>query len=151
MRSTYRALAGLIAIGVVLQAATIALAWFGVMNDVDGGAVYDEGTEYNAGQSLHAILGMIVIPVLALLLMIVSFFTKVPGAVKWAGLVLLVVVVQVLLAFASFGAPILGTLHGANALVVMGAAGMASRRVQSSVGAPEQATAQPTAGAGAGA
>ena len=34
MRSTYRALAGLIAIGVVLQAASIALGWFTVLNEV---------------------------------------------------------------------------------------------------------------------
>ncbi|MGH3384145.1 MAG: DUF6220 domain-containing protein [Nocardioidaceae bacterium] len=151
MRSTYRALAGLIAIGVVLQAAAIGFAWFDVLKEVDGGAVFDEGSEGNAGHALHGMIGMMAIPVLSLLLLIVSFFAKIPGGVKWAAIVLLVVVVQVALAFVSFEAPVIGALHGANALVLMGVAGMASRQAQSPAGAAEPVATQPTAGAGAGA
>jgi hypothetical protein len=35
-------------------------------------------------------------------------------------------VLQVVLAFVSFGAPIVGTLHGINALLIIGAAGRAA-------------------------
>ena len=40
MRQTYRVLAGLIALGVVVQAAAIAFGWFTALSDVDNGLVY---------------------------------------------------------------------------------------------------------------
>ena len=43
---------------------------------------------------MHGINGIFVIPALALLLLIVSFFTKVRGAIKWAAIVFVLVVVQ---------------------------------------------------------
>ena len=49
---------------------------------------------------------------LALILLIVSFFAKIPGGVLWAGLVLVTVVVQVLLGMFGEGAPALGLVHG---------------------------------------
>jgi len=128
MKSAFRVLALLVALGVVLQAAFIAFAWFSWMKEIDGGKVLAQNFDYNAGQILHATAGMMVIPVLALLLFILSFFATVPGGVKWAGIVLGVAVLQVLLAFVSFGAPVVGTLHGINALVLAAVAGMAGRR-----------------------
>lgn len=135
MRSAYRVLAYVIVIGVFAQAATIAFASFTVFNEVEGGAVF-EG-DYNAGHVLHATVGLMVMPLVALALFIVSFFAKLPGGVKWAGFVLLAVVVQVLLAFVSFAAPIVGLLHGINALIIIGlglaAAGVAKPQM---AGAP---------------
>ena len=112
MRQAYRLLANLVALGVVVQVASIALAWFLTLHDLDEGLVLDENFDYNIGHIAHAIGGLMVIPLLALLLLIVSFFAKVDGGVKWAALVLLAVVVQVLLAFVSFGVPWLGALEG---------------------------------------
>jgi hypothetical protein len=126
MRSTYRALAGLIAIGVVLQAAFIALAWFTVINDVEGGAIFDENTEYNLGQSLHAIFGN-VIPLLAVALLVVSFFAGIAGGVQRAAIVFGVAALQVVLALLSFDTPWVGALHGINALALAGVAGSAAR------------------------
>src|SRR6187200_2418300 len=117
MRQTYRVLGYLIAIGVVVQAAAIALAWFTVIKDVDDGAIIDKDYDGNFGHALHGMLGMMGIPLLALLLFIVSFFAKFDGAVKWAGFTLIAVVVQVVLAFVSFGAPAVGALHGINAFI----------------------------------
>lgn len=37
-----------------------------------------------AGYSLHGLLGTIIVPVVALLLLAVSFRARVPGGVKWA-------------------------------------------------------------------
>ena len=45
---------------------------------------------------------------------------------KWAGIVFGVIVLQVALAFAAFSAPIIGALHGINALVLLGAAARAA-------------------------
>ena len=128
MRATYRVLAGLIALGVVAQAAFIAAAWFGVIKDIDDGAVLDKNYEGNLGHALHFIVGEGVIPLLALLLLIVSFFAKVPGGVKWALIVFGVVVLQIALAFLSFGVPGVGALHGINAIALLSVALVAARR-----------------------
>lgn len=128
MRSAYRVLSGLIALCVVLQAAFIAGAWFGVLKDVDGGAVLDKNYDGNIGHNLHTIFGMGIVPLLGLVLLIVSFFANVPGGAKWAGIVFGLIVLQVLLAFVAFGVPAIGALHGINAIAVLGTAITASRR-----------------------
>jgi hypothetical protein len=139
MRSTYRVLAGLIALCVVLQASFIAGGWFGAIKDMDDGAVFDKNSEGNIGHGLHAIFGMNVIPLLAIALLIVSFFAKVPGGVKWALIVFGVVVLQIALAFLSFGVPGVGALHGINAIALLSVAVMAARRA--AVPAPASAAA----------
>jgi hypothetical protein len=128
VKQTYRVLSGLIALGVVVQAMAIALGGFGVLHDVDNGLVVDKNFQPNFGQTLHGIDGMYVIPVLGLALLIVSFFAakSVPGASKWAGIVLGLIVLQVALAFVAFGAPVVGALHGINAFAVLGSAVRAS-------------------------
>ncbi len=58
-----------------------------------------------------------------------SFFARVPGGVKWAGLVLGLVVTQVLLGLAGHSIPVLGALHGLNALLLFSSAIYTARRV----------------------
>lgn len=131
MRGAYKGIAHLIALGVLLQAAFVAAAWFQVINDVDAGAVINTDYDGNAGHALHGIVGMMVMPLLGLIFFILSFFAKLPGGVKWAGFTFLAIVVQVVLAFVSFGVPAIGALHGINAFVVFGLALFAGRRVAS--------------------
>ena len=88
MKQTYRVLAGLIALGVVVQAAAIAFGWFEVLSDLENGPVIDENAEFNVGQILHLFVGMFVMPLLAcpagrLLLR----GQDRPGRPKWAGIV----------------------------------------------------------------
>lgn len=141
MRSAYRILGYLVALGVVIQAASIAYAWFAVIGDLESGAVFDENSEGNAGHALHGMIGMMLLPLVSLVFLVVSFFAKVPGGLKWAGFVVLAVVVQVLLGMFAHGAPALGLLHGANALVLFGLAVTAGRRV----GSTTRATARESA------
>lgn len=125
MKQTYRILASLIALGVLVQAAAIAFAWFDALAAIDSGTVIDGNYEGNAGHAVHGMVGMMVMPALGLIFLISSFFaTKaVPQARKWAGLVFGVIVLQIALAFAAFlVAPVLGALHGINALVLFGCA-----------------------------
>ena len=130
MRSTYRVLALLICLGVVLQAAAIAFGWFDVIADSeDADVVLNDDYEGNAGHAMHGIVGMSVIPLLGLILLVVSFLTKVPGASKWAGYVFGSIVFQVFIAIMSFSTPVLGFLHGINAFVLFGLAMMAARRI----------------------
>jgi hypothetical protein len=128
VKQTYRVLASLIALGVVVQAMAIALGGFGVIHEVDNGLVVDKNTDPNFGQILHGIDGMYIIPLLGLALLIVSFFAakSVPGATKWGGIVFGLIVLQVVLAFVAFGAPAVGALHGINAMAVLGTAIRAS-------------------------
>ena len=141
MKSTYRILAYLIALLVVVQAGAIAWAFFGMTDWItnDNGVVDkallecdDCDQEFTAewGFAIHMFfVGLLLIPLTSLLLLIVSFFAKVPGGVKWAGFTLLAIIVQVVLGLISFSIGGLGALHGINAFVVFGVAAYTSRRV----------------------
>ena len=129
MRATYRVLALLIAISVVVQAMFIAIALFQIMHDADNGGVFDKNSE-NWAQMAHSIVGSIVVPLLAIALLIVSFFARIPGGVKWAAIVFGVLVLQFLLAFLGFGVPVLGALHGINAFALAGVASVAARKAR---------------------
>jgi len=116
----------LIAIGVALQVASIALAGFTVAKDADDGTSI--GADYsNFGQSYHSIAGT-VIGLLALVFLIVSFLTDVPRGRVLAGIVFGLVVLQFLLAVVSFGIPALGILHGLNGLAIAAVASVGARR-----------------------
>lgn len=135
MRTAYRVLAYLVAALVVVQAAAIAWAMTGLTTWVaDGGTLDAAAMESGetlfaevAGFAVHGINGMMLIPLVALALLVVSFFAKVPGGTAWAGAVLALVVVQVLLGMFSSGASFAGLLHGANALVLFAVAGNTGR------------------------
>lgn len=138
MRKAYTILAWAIPVLVVVQAMAIAFALFGLSTWVEDGGTLDKATMESdksvgftgeAGFMIHGINGQMLIPLVAIALLVVSFFVKVPGATKWAGFVLLDVVVQIALAFVSFGAPVVGTLHGLNAFVLAMLGVLAARRV----------------------
>ncbi len=152
MKATYRFLAYLILFLVLVQAAAISFGFFGVGSWVEDGhsltkSVMEDnsaGITGEAGLAVHAINGQMLIPLVALVLLVVSFFAKIDGGVKWAALVFGDVVVQVLLAFVSFGAPIVGVLHGLNAFVLFGlgmtAGAAATRSIKGSGTATPAAT-----------
>ncbi len=140
MRSVYRWLAFIIAAEVALQAAVMvyAIAGLGIWVERDSGVLDKAAFESEApifpeavGFMLHGINGMMVIPALALILLIVSFFAKIPGGPKWAALVLLAVVVQVALGIFGNENAIFGGLHGINALILFSLAVVAGRRASS--------------------
>ena len=83
-----------------------------------GDAPFSEFTAF----LLHGMNGMMVIPLLALLLLVSSFFAKVPGGVKWGAIVLGLVLLQVTLGLMGHSFPILGALHGINALLLFSSA-----------------------------
>jgi hypothetical protein len=135
MKNVYRVLALLVALGVMVQAAAIAFGMFGLIKWIENGGAIDQSTELTpeiggyAGFSLHATSGIMVLPAIALLFLISSFFAKVPGGIKWALIVFGVTVVQVALGLFSHSLAGLGWLHGANALILFGVAVTAAMRV----------------------
>ena len=150
MKNVYRVLAFLVAAGVMVQAASVAYGVFGLIKWIENGGTLDQSTELSAaiggytGFSMHAIGGMMVVPLVVLLFLISSFFAKVPGGIRWALIVLGVTVLQVALGLFSHSVAGLGWLHGINALVLFGTAMMAGMRVSRAVGSNVEA-AEPVA------
>jgi hypothetical protein len=135
MRTAYRVLAWLVAAEVLVQAAAITWAVFGLGAWIQGGGVLDKSvmeSEVQAfpaetGFMVHGLNGEMIVPVLALLLLVVSFFAKLPRGVALAGAVVGLLAVQVALGMLGRGIPGLGLLHGANALLLFTAAVLAAR------------------------
>jgi uncharacterized protein DUF6220 len=155
MAHVYRVLAYLVAALVVVQAAAIGYAVFGLAKWIDAGGTLDKGVFESggsvggeAGFATHGIFGTMVIPIVALLFLISSFFAKVPGGVKWAAITFGLVVLQVALGLFSHELAGLGWLHGANALVLFAVAVMSGMRVRRALadrtGAPVAAPAAGT-------
>jgi len=155
MRRIYSAVAWIIAAGVVVQAASIAFALGGIAHYVQDGGVIDKAL-IESGQAtftgdlgfpIHGMVGGMVIPIAALLLLVLAFFVKangarVPGARMWAGIVLALVALQITLGYSIPDMPYLGLIHGANALAVLLAAVSAAVRVNraSATGTPQRAS-----------
>ena len=137
MKSAYRYLAYLIAVGVVVQAAAIAYAFFGFRKWIDDGNTFDksvledQSAEFTGvgGFPLHGINGQMVIPLIVIILLIISFFAKIPGGTKWALVLVVAIAAQVSAGLFGGGIPALGIFHGVNALFIFGTAVMAAKRV----------------------
>jgi hypothetical protein len=142
MRTTFRVLMYLLAAEVIVQGMAIAFGIAGLGKWVDDGhsatkALFDnDNAEFGgkAGFAIHGMNGIMVIPVLVLLLLIVSFFAKVPGASKRAGILLGLVVLQVVLGLAAHGAPIIVVVHVLNAFLIFSLAAVTAWRLSNTLG-----------------
>lgn len=121
MRTAYKIVAHLISLAVVVQAAVVAWSMFEAISFLSRGIMLD-GPPFAA--MLHGNIGMYVVPVLAIALVAIALFAH--AGLKWALLTLLAVVVQIGLAFAAFGAPWVGMLHGINAFGILALAEVAA-------------------------
>jgi heme A synthase len=153
MRTTYRILAYLIAAEVAVQAAALAFGFAGLSHWVQTGGVLDSAVIESDetpfpefwGLIVHGINGSVVIPLLALVLLVCSFFAKVPRGVAWAVGVFVLVAVQVMLGFSVRDLPALGALHGLNALLLFATAFLAARRARARVEPTVAAETSPSA------
>ncbi|MHC6592256.1 hypothetical protein ACYSM9_06550 [Arthrobacter sp. C152] len=150
----YAVLAWIVAAGVVVQAASIAFALGGIAHFVQEGGVVDKALVESRqavftgelGFPIHGIVGGMVIPLAALLLLLLSFFVKyggrhLRGARLWAAVVFALVALQATLGYSIADMPYLGLLHGANALAVLVTAIYAALRTKAAAraAAPEPA------------
>lgn len=147
MRQAYRILADAIAIGVALQAMAISWAMLGLVHWVDGGGTLTEKNlddlpsfQGSAGFAIHGILGGMVLPVLALALLVVAFFAGIEGGVKWAGIVVVLVIVQVGAGMGGEDAPWLGLVHGLVAFALFSVGIVAARIAHPAAQTPVSAT-----------
>lgn len=132
MRKVYLMLAWALVAEVVIQAGSIALGMGALSHHVSEGGVIDKASLEDSevggvGFPIHFINGGLVVPVIALMLLVVSFFAHVEKGRRTAALVFVLVMVQSSLGYAITDSPYVGAVHGANALAVLGAALYAAR------------------------
>jgi hypothetical protein len=142
MRAVYRVLAFVVAIEVAIQASFIVWGDAGFGLFIEDGGVVDKATfesAFDSGEApfpeflgfvLHGMNGMMVIPAIALLLLVSSFFAKVPRGVVFALAVVGLVALQVTLGLMGHAVSALGALHGINALVLFSAAAWTGLRAK---------------------
>jgi len=137
----YRVLGSLVALGVVVQAALIAYGIAGLSHwiyddrNTATRATFEEhsGIDYGGktGFELHGELGALWLPLLALAFLVVASVTRrsVEHGLRWAGIVLWLMVLQAVLGFATLAVPGLSVLHAVNALALFSAATYAATRL----------------------
>jgi hypothetical protein len=134
MKRAYQVLAFVLAAEVVVQAMAIAYGFAGLFHWVeeDHGVVNkallddDSNLKFRGGGgfAFHGINGMMFIPIIVLLFLLFSAFSKMPGATKRAAGLLLLVAVQIVLGLALHGVVLLALLHALNAFVIFSGAVM---------------------------
>ena len=130
MNAAFRIWASLVSLAIIVQ---VGLAGYGAFQAVDvsddKGAISKNGV--SDGFNAHAALGYVIL-IAALVLLILAFLARrqSPGGArpKWAGILLVLLVVQILLAGLGGAVAWLGVLHGMNALAVAGVAGSLAGR-----------------------
>jgi len=141
MRTTYRVLAFAIAALVAIQAAAIGYAVFAQLSWIENGGTIDKASLESApGTSayiFHALDGGVIL-LLALALLVISFFAKIPQGVRWAVIVLVATIVQIALGTLSHMLSAIGAVHGAVALVLFGVAVMAAMRARKPASVAEE-------------
>jgi hypothetical protein len=145
VQKAFRILNYVIAAEVLIQAAMIAWAVFGLSKYIDDGGVVDKDKidgdtrlfDGEVGFMIHGINGATLIPLLALALLVVSFFAKIDGGIRFAAILFVLIIVQAfVLPILAGGAPFVGMLHGANALAILGMSITGGKMGAAAVAAP---------------
>ena len=150
IKQLYRALAYLIAAGVVLQAAAIAYAVFGMFEWVSAGGTIDKALIESdspqiggiAGFNLHQLVGVTILPLLALMFLISSFFARIPGGIRWGLIVFAATLAQSLLGIYAHETSAVGWLHGSMALILFTCALVSGIRVNRALANRTRASSQ---------
>jgi hypothetical protein len=138
VRKTYRILADAIAVLVALQAMFMVFAIAGLFRWIDDGATLDAAVieswqddpptfQGAVGHFLHVMVGTYLFPLIGLALLIIAFFTRFDGAIRWAAIILALIVLQVAAGIFAQDAPWLGLVHGLNAFALFSVAIVAAR------------------------
>ena len=116
MRTAYKILAHIISAAVVVQAATIGMTTFLMIQAIGAGTPMSEDNAPVTAM-LHGIIGQTIIPILVLALIVVARFAH--AGLKWALWLAAAVAVQIAIGILAFDAPWVGLLHAANAFTVL--------------------------------
>lgn len=136
MDKIFRVLAAIVCVLVAVQAAAIAWMDSGLFLWISEGGVLDPSVLESetappfaeaAGMMVHAMTGMMVIPVLALALLVVGLLTRTRQGAVLGAVVLGLTVLQVALGIFGHSVSAAAALHGLNALLLFAAAFVAAR------------------------
>lgn len=153
MQKTYLIVARLISVLIVVQAMAIVFVVAGLFHWIDGGATLDksvvDGWEDNPptfqgslGAFIHFFLvGVVLIPLSGLVLLVVSFFAKIPRGVALAAAIVVSIIVQYLAAVIADSAPWVGLIHGLNAFILLGLTLVAAKAATAALAGQEAPTA----------
>jgi heme A synthase len=134
MQKVYRVLAYAIAAMVAIQAGAIGYGAWAQLNWIDKGntldnAALESGAPGTAALIFHSFFGGAVLLV-AIVLLVISFFSKIERGVRWAVIVLVATFVQIALGVLSHFTAVIGAVHGAAAMALFGIATTAAMRVR---------------------
>jgi uncharacterized protein DUF6220 len=121
LRTVYRYWAWLVFAAVVLQVGFAGYGAFYAANKVDDGPIDED--KFNDGFGLHLGVGYLIV-LLGLVLLILALAGRVRGRMLGlTGLLFGLLILQVLLAWFSYGVPVIGFFHPVNALAIFALSG----------------------------
>jgi Family of unknown function (DUF6220) len=127
MRDAFKYLTSLLFLAVVVQ---VALAGYGAFNATskadDNAAV--AGKTITDGFDAHAVLGTVIVGITIVLVLVALAGRLGSPWVQWAGGLVLLGILQMLLSWLGEAVPALGFLHAVNALVIYAAVAMLAHR-----------------------
>lgn len=134
MRNAFRWLSAVLFGLVVVQVALAAFGAFDAVHKADKNSISKKAIEN--GFTAHGIVGSLIV-LLMLVLLIVALAGRLgPEQTRFAGLIFGLGVLQYLLGVVSPSAPVLGLLHGLNALAIFATTGVLARRTWSAESRP---------------
>jgi hypothetical protein len=126
MRVTFRYLTSVLFVAVVVQVALAAYGAFDALHKSKHAPIAHKTIDnaFNA----HAALGYIIVIVMLVLVVVAVAGRLGPGPLWFAGGLLVAGIIQAILGSVSQNAPVIGVLHGINALVIYALSGLLAHR-----------------------
>jgi heme A synthase len=141
MRSTFRYLTSVLFVAVVLQ---VMLAAFGAFDAVHKSKhVPITRKTIDNGFGPHSVLGYVIVLVMVLLVITAATGGVGPGPLRMAGALLACGILQIILGVVSESAPVVGVLHGLNALAIFSLSGLLAHRTWAAERPAARAVASP--------
>jgi hypothetical protein len=126
MRAAFRWLTSILFIAIVVQVGLAGYGAFNAIHKADHVSVSKKTIEH--GFDAHAALGTLIVVVMLLLLIAAVAAKAGPLAVRLAGVLLALGVLQAILGAVSTSAPAVGFLHTVNALAIYAISGLLAHR-----------------------
>jgi heme A synthase len=126
MRTTFKSVTSVLFVAIVVQVALAAFGSFDAVHKSKHAPVTHKTIDN--GFNAHSALGYIILIVMLLLVLVAAAGRLGPTPIRFAGGLLLAGIIQAILGSVSQNAPVVGVLHGINALVIYALSGLLAHR-----------------------
>jgi hypothetical protein len=130
VRSAFRWLTAILFVAVVVQICLAAFGAFDAVHKAEHVSVSKKMIEDSF--TAHAILGTVILLLMLIVLIVAAAGRAGPEQTRFAGVILGLGVLQLILGAVSTSAPVVGLLHGLNALAIFATTGMLAHRAWTS-------------------